>query len=137
MATAKKSAKAKPKAKPKAKAAVQKPKAKVKFPEKCTNSAIIKYISDNNDIPRKQAKEIIEDVFDVINAGVMNGERVNVGNFGKIFIRVRPASKSRKGRNPLTGEEITIPPKPATKVPKFSFSKAFKEQAKKAKVKAK
>jgi nucleoid DNA-binding protein len=110
-------------------------KPKVKFPEKCSNSAVIKYISENNGIPRKQAKEIIEDLFNVINNGVLNGERVNVGTFGKMFIRVRPATKERKGRNPLTGEEITIPPKKATKVPKFSFSKAFKEVSKSAKTK--
>ena len=110
-------------------------KAKVKFPDKCSNSAVIKYISENNGISRKQAKEIIEDVFNVINNGVLNGERVNVGSFGKIFIRVRPATKERQGRNPLTGQEITIPAKKATKVPKFSFSKAFKEKAKNAKTK--
>ena len=110
-------------------------KVKVKFPDKCSNSAVIKYISDSNGISKKQAKEIIEDVFNVINNGVLNGDRVNVGSFGKMFIRVRPATKERKGRNPLTGEEITIPAKKATKVPKFSFRKAFKETAKNAKTK--
>ncbi len=38
-------------------------------------------------------------------------------------------------RNPATGEEIMIPAKPATKVPRFTFSKVFKEAALKAKVK--
>lgn len=116
-------------------AAPQKNVKKTKYPEKCSNSAIIKYISENNGISRKQAKEVIEDLFGVINNGVMSGERVNIGNFGKMFIRVRPATKERKGRNPLTGEEITIPPKKATKVPKFSFRKAFKEEARTAKTK--
>jgi nucleoid DNA-binding protein len=111
-------------------------KVKVKYPDKCSNSAVIKYFSDNNGITKKQAKELIEDLFNVIKNGILNGERVNVGTFGKMFIRVRPATKERKGRNPLTGQEITIPPKKATKVPKFSFSKAFKETAKNAKVKS-
>ncbi len=109
--------------------------AKVKYPDKFSNTTITNYVAENNEISKKQAKEIIEDLYDVLSAGAMSGARIPVGNFGKLFIRVKPATKARKGRNPLTGEEITIGPKKATKVPKFSFSKAFKEQAKKAKVK--
>jgi nucleoid DNA-binding protein len=112
-------------------------KTKVKYPEKYTASAIIQYVADKNDISRKQAKEIIEDLYDVINAGAMNGERVPLGNFGKLYIRVKPATKARTGRNPITGEEIKIPAKKATKVPKFVFKKAFKEASLKAKVKTK
>jgi len=37
--------------------------------------------------------------------------------------------------NPLNGQEIKIPARPATKVPRFTFSKTFKELALKAKVK--
>ncbi len=106
----------------------------VKFPSKVTASSMIQYISEKNQIPRKLAKEIIDDVFNVVQAGVMNGDRVPVGKFGKMFIRVRPATKARKGRNPLTGQEMIIPPKKATKVPKFTFAKSFKEEALKAKV---
>ncbi|MBN2400925.1 MAG: HU family DNA-binding protein [Spirochaetes bacterium] len=112
-------------------------KKKVKYPEKCTASAIIQYVSEKNDISKKQAKEIIEDLFDVIRAGAINGERVPVGTFGKLYVRVKPATKARIGRNPITGEEIKIPPKKATKVPKFVFNKAFKEASLGAKVKIK
>ena len=109
-------------------------KAKVKYPDKYSNTAIINYIAEKNDITKKQAKEIIQDLYDVINAGVIKGERVNIGNFGKLFIRIKPATKARIGRNPISGEEIKIAAKKATKVPKFSFSKNFKEEAKKAKI---
>ena len=108
---------------------------KVSYPEKFTASSIAQYIAEKNDLKIKQSKEIIEDYLDVLQAGAMKGERVPLGKIGKIHIRVKPASKARKGRNPLTGEEITIPAKKATKVPKFSFTKAFKEQALKAKIK--
>ncbi len=110
---------------------------KVKYPEKFTASAIIQYIADKNNISKKQAKEIIEDLYDVINAGAMNGQRVPVGNFGKLYVRVKPATKARMGRNPITGEDIKIPAKKATKVPKFVFSKAFKEASLKAKINTK
>jgi nucleoid DNA-binding protein len=65
----------------------------------------------------------------------MRGERVAIGKMGKIFIKMRPARAAHMGRNPLDGQEIKIPAKPATKVPRFTFSKTFKELALKAKVK--
>ena len=110
-------------------------KAKVKFPDKFTAQSMANYISEKHGITKAAAKEMIEDVFDVISEGVMKGERVPVGKFGKLFIKVKPATKARMGRNPLTGEEIKIAAKKAKKVPKSSFSKAYKEMALKAKVK--
>lgn len=106
----------------------------VKYPDKYTSTTMVRYIAEKNNLPRNQAKEIVESVFDVINAGVIAGDRVPIGRFGKMYVKVRPARKARKGRNPITGQEITIPAKRATKVPKFTFSKAFKESALKAKV---
>jgi len=116
------------------KAKTQKPK-KVKYPDKFTASSIVSYIADKHELPKKHAKDIIDDLYDVINAGVMKGERIPVGKFGKLHVRVKSATKSRVGRNPITGEEIKIPAKRATKVPKFSFTKNFKEGVLKAKVK--
>lgn len=110
-------------------------KAKVKYPDKYTAQTMIKYISEKHDLPKTKAKEIIEDVFDVIHAGAIKGERVPVGRFGKVYIKLRPATKERMGRNPITGEEIKIAAKKATKVPKFTFSKSYKELALKANLK--
>lgn len=110
---------------------------KISFPDRFTAQTIVKYISEKHDLPRAKAQEMIEDLFDVINAGVIKGERVPVGKFGKLFIKVKPATKERLGRNPLTGQEITIAAKKATKVPKFTFSKSYKELALKAVLKTK
>lgn len=117
-----------------AKKTVKKP-TKVTLPEKYTASTIIDYVATKNEIPKTQAKQIIEDLFEVIQAGVMKGERVPIGTIGKAYVKIRPATKARPGRNPLTGEEIMIKAKPATRVPKFTFTKAFKEASLKAKVK--
>ena len=116
-----------------AKAPVKKAAAKV--PDKLTGASIIGYLAEKNGLVRKDVKQVMEDLFDLVGQGVMRGERVAIGKIGKMFIRVRPARGPRTGRNPLTGQEITIPAKPATKVPRFTFSKTFKEAALKAKVK--
>ncbi len=110
-------------------------KTNVKFPDKITGTTMVSYLAEKNGLVKKDVKQVIEDLFELIEAGVMRGERVGIGKMGKAFIRIRPARKARQGRNPLTGETITIAAKPATKVPRFTFSKVFKETALKAKVK--
>lgn len=100
------------------------------YPSKFTASALVAYVSEKSGISRKEMKQIFEDVFDVVRRGAMKGARVPVGSLGKLFIRVKPAQPERQGRNPLTGETITIKAKPETAVPKFSFNKAFKETVK-------
>ena len=107
----------------------------MKMPDKLTGASIIGYLAEKNVLARKDGKQLIEDLFEIVGTGVMKGERVPLGKIGKMFIRVRPASVARKGRNPLTGQEITIRAKPATRVPRFTFSKTFKEAALKAKAK--
>ena len=52
-----------------------------------------------------------------------------------MFIRAKAGRAAHMGRNPLTGQQIKILAKPATKVPRITFSKTFKEAALKAKAK--
>ncbi len=106
-----------------------------RVPDKLTSASVIEYLAEKNGLVRKNVKQVLEDLFEVISAGVMRGERVALGKMGKMFIRVRPARAAHTGRNPLTGQEIKIPAKPARKVPRLVFSKTFKEAALKAKAK--
>jgi nucleoid DNA-binding protein len=110
-------------------------KAAAKMPDKLTGSSVVGYLAAKCGLVRKDAKAVVEELFDLVTVGVMRGERVAIGKIGKMFVRMRPARPARQGRNPLTGEMITIAAKPATRVPKFTFSKTFKEAALKAKVK--
>ena len=45
----------------------------------------------------------------------------------KVRKAIKPATKSRKGRNPFTGEEITISAKPKRTTAKVTALKALKE----------
>jgi nucleoid DNA-binding protein len=110
-------------------------KAATRVPDKLTSASVVEYLAEKNNLGRKEVKQVLEELFEVVSAGVMRGERVTLGKIGRMFIRVRPARAAHMGRNPLTGQEIKIPAKPATKVPRFTFSKTFKEVALKAKAK--
>jgi len=105
----------------------------VKYPDKFTGGAIVGYVAQKNGLSRTDAQTMIDSYLDVLQVGMLKGLRVPLGTIGKLFVRTRPATGERKGRNPLTGQEITIKAKPATKVPKFSFSKVVKETVKKSK----
>jgi DNA-binding protein HU-beta len=126
---------AKTAAKPASKTAAAPKDKKVALPESFTLNSMANYLADAKGFSKKDAKELLETVMDLIEAGVLQGERVPLGKIGKVYAKVKPATKSRKGRNPITGEEITIAAKKATKVPKFTFSKGFKEEVLKAKIK--
>ena len=105
------------------------------YPDKYTANAVIDYVAEKNNMPKKQIKQLVEDLFDVISHGVLTGEKVPLGAFGKMLIKLKPARPAREGRNPLTGEKIMIAAKPESRVPKFAFSKAWKQQCLSAKVK--
>jgi DNA-binding protein HU-beta len=69
---------------------------------------------------------------DIIVTSVAGGDKVTLVGFGSFEKRER---KAREGRNPKTGESMTIA---ATTVPAFSAGKSFKETvADKSKPKAK
>jgi integration host factor subunit alpha len=54
---------------------------------------------------KKEAAEIVEAVFDVLKTNLEKGEKVKISGFGNFLVR---GKKARVGRNPQTGQEITI-----------------------------
>jgi integration host factor subunit alpha len=54
---------------------------------------------------KKEAADIVEAVFDTLKRTLESGEKIKLSGFGNFVVRDK---KSRIGRNPQTGEEITI-----------------------------
>lgn len=78
-------------------------------------------LSDKTGLNKKQSKEALEAVLEVIKEQVAKGQRIRFIGFGAFTLRARAA---RKGRNPQTGEELQIP---ASKSPGFSAAKEWKD----------
>ncbi len=97
-------------------------------PDHFTKKTMTAYLAQKHGLPQKEIKSLLEDYDALLETGVLMGERVPLGRLGKIYCDVRPAQKARIGRNPATGEEMTIGAKPAVCVPKISFSGAFKDR---------
>jgi nucleoid DNA-binding protein len=54
---------------------------------------------------------------------------VPLGQLGRLKMSYKAATKAKKGTNPFTGEPTTFKAKPATVQPRFTASKALKEDA--------
>ena len=82
---------------------------------------IVEYIADNVEgISKKQANEAFESLVEVISMHLERGQRVQVPGLGSFTPSERAA---RTGRNPKTGEPISIP---ASKSVRFKAAKDLK-----------
>lgn len=70
---------------------------------------------------KKEAQAAVDCVLDTISDALKSGDSVTLVGFGTFKVNHREA---RKGRNPQTGKDMTIP---AKNVPKFVPGKTLKE----------
>ena len=86
-----------------------------------TKSDLINSVAQKADISKKDADKAVSAVIAAISDSLVAGEKVQLVGFGTFEVRDRAA---REGKNPATGEKITIA---ATKVPAFKAGKALKD----------
>ena len=111
------SKKAPAKRKAPAKKAVAKTKARIPaIKTRMSKTAILTEIAERTELSRKQVAAVFDELEVLIERHI---KKNGAGEFtlpGLLKIRSvkRPATKKRMGRNPATGEEIVIGPKPAS-----------------------
>jgi DNA-binding protein HU-beta len=71
-------------------------------------------VADQAGMSRSDAKRALTALEEVVVEQLGGAEKVRLGGLVQLTVRVKPAQKKRKGRNPATGEEITIAAKPAS-----------------------
>lgn len=85
---------------------------------------LIASIAEKSGITKKDAEAVLTATIDSITEALKKGDKVQLVGFGSFEVRERAA---RKGRNPSSGAEITIP---AAKTPAFKAGKALKDAVK-------
>ncbi|WP_107667993.1 HU family DNA-binding protein [Cyanothece sp. BG0011] len=85
---------------------------------------LVKAIAAETDESQAVVIKILNAMTETIVETVAEGDKVTLVGFGTFEPRPR---KERQGKNPKTGEPLTIP---ATTVPAFSAGKGFKEKVK-------
>jgi DNA-binding protein HU-beta len=82
---------------------------------------LIQKLADTTGLAKNDAAKAVEGVFNLIEASLKAGEEVRLTGFGVFVVAQRAGGK---GRNPQTGEEITIKP---SKQPRFRPGKQLKD----------
>ena len=83
---------------------------------------LIEAVAAKAEIKKKDAEAAVNAVTAAIAEALKAGEKVQLVGFGTFEVRERAA---REGRNPKTGEKITIA---AAKYPTFTASKTLKDR---------
>ena len=82
---------------------------------------LVNAVASKAEISKKDAEAAVSAVVSSISEALADGEKVQLVGFGTFEVRDRAA---KQGRNPRTGESITIP---ASKLPAFKAGSALKE----------
>ncbi|WP_026884252.1 HU family DNA-binding protein [Clostridium akagii] len=86
---------------------------------------LITSISEKSNLTKKDAEAALKGFIESVEEALEKGDKVQLVGFGIFEARKRA---ERKGRNPRSKEEITIP---ASTVPLFKAGKEFKERVNK------
>jgi DNA-binding protein HU-beta len=73
---------------------------------------LVEAISNETGLSKTKTNEVVNTIVNKITESLKNGEKVSLVGFGSWSTTNRP---ERKGRNPKTGEIITIPSKNVAK----------------------
>ncbi len=84
-------------------------------------SELIDAIAEGADISKAAAGRALDAALDAIGNALKRGDQVTLIGFGTFLVRERAA---RVGRNPRTGESMTIA---AARIPSFKAGKALKD----------
>ncbi len=79
-----------------------------------TQTQLATALADRADLSKTDAKRALAALEEITLEQLGNAERVRIRGLVQLTVRLKPAQKTRKGRNPATGEEITIAAKPAS-----------------------
>ena len=82
---------------------------------------LIAAIAEKTELSRKDAEKALKAFTEVVEEELKKGEKIQLVGFGTFEVSERAA---REGRNPQTGETMTIA---ASKAPKFKAGKALKD----------
>ena len=85
-------------------------------------SELIELLAIKKDISNKRAEEIVNLVFSSMTEALAAGDRIEIRGLGSFVIK---DYDSYTGRNPKTGQPITVKPK---KLPFFKVGKELKER---------
>ena len=89
-----------------------------------TKADLVEAVRAKMGLPGRVASEVVEDMLEVIKDTLAKGEDVKISGFGNLEVHDK---KARRGRDPRTGDEITIS---ARRVVTFKPSRGLRQAMK-------
>lgn len=89
-----------------------------------TKAELVAKIAGASGITKSQAEKAVDEFVSAVSTSLSGGDKVTLVGFGTFSVAAR---SQREGRNPRTGEKITIP---ASKIAKFKAGKTLSEKIK-------
>ena len=87
-----------------------------------TKNDLVKLIQKQNGCTKQESMGMVDTVIQQIRSSLENGDDILISGFGKFQVKQKDA---RRGRNPATGEELTLEPR---KVVTFKCSGTLKDK---------
>ena len=87
-----------------------------------TKAHIVEALAKQTGYPKKQSVQMVETLLELIKRSLESGEDVLLSGFGKFCVKEK---KQRRGRNPSTGEDMTLEPR---KVVTFTCSRKLRDK---------
>ena len=86
-----------------------------------TKADIVERVYGKVGLTKKESVDVVEELFALIKDTLETGEKIKIAGFGNFEVKQKA---DRRGRNPQTGEEITIE---ARKILTFKASAVLKQ----------
>lgn len=86
-----------------------------------TRYELIGTLSDKTGLSKRETEKVLNEFVGIVTENIRRGEKVSITGFGTFDLGKRA---KRRGRNPQTGDYITIP---EMKMPRFRAGKGLKE----------
>jgi integration host factor subunit alpha len=87
-----------------------------------TKAHIVETLVKQNGYAKKQSAQMVETLLELIKRSLESGEDVLISGFGKFCMKEK---KQRRGRNPSTGEDLTLKPR---RVVTFTCSRKLRDK---------
>ncbi len=79
-----------------------------------TQTQLISKLAEETELSKADVKTVLTALEETILSEISSAEKVKIGSLVQLQVKLKPATKAREGRNPATGETITIAAKPAS-----------------------
>lgn len=70
-----------------------------------TKAQLVEHLFDKVGFSKKDSSDVVEMILETIKEALMKGEKVKISGFGNFVVKEK---KARRGRNPQTGDDLTI-----------------------------